>query len=83
MDNSEALGVATLWASVHMLRVLVNRGLVSPNEVDQIYGSILEGLHQGEPTFAATFETQLDPLFSELSQWSERLWIGRGQSNPE
>ena len=82
MGNGEALAIGALWGSVHILRALVNRGLISPNEVDEIYGSMLEGIQQGDPSLAASLEAKLEGVFAELRQWAGERWIGRGETDP-
>lgn len=80
--NSEPLGFASFWAICHLLRIMVNRGLVSPNEVDEIYGSLIEGVQGVDPEFAVTLEERLTPLFAEMKKWAEERWIGKGKTNP-
>ena len=74
--------MAAFSASTHLLRVMVNRGFVSPNEVDEIYSTALECIQAGDEEFAATFESNFGPAFAELRQWAEKQWIGRGKTNP-
>ena len=82
MENEDAIALAALWTSIHNLRILVNRGLASPNEVNEVYGSLVEALQGGDPKFAAMMEQRLEGPFAELRQWAEKLWIGRGKTNP-
>ena len=82
LSNAEAIALAAVWASVHNLRFMVNRGLVSQNEVDEFHSSLLEGFQGGNAELAATLEVEIGPVFIELHQWAEKLWIGRGQTNP-
>ena len=81
-NNATAMATASLWAAVHNLRILVNRGLASPNEVDEVYSSIVEALQHGDPQFAADSERALGLAFADLKQWAEKLWIGKDQTNP-
>ena len=76
------MATASLWAAVHNLRILVNRGLASPNEVDEVYSSIVEALQQGDPQFAARSEQALGQAFAELRRWADKLWVGKDQTNP-
>ena len=80
--NEAALSIASLWASQHILRIMVNRGLVSPNEVDEVHGSILEAMEMADPAFATTVTGPLEAAFVELKQTAESLWIGKGKTNP-
>ena len=82
LDRAEALATASLWASVHNLRILVNRGLASPNEVDEIYGSIIEAIQNGDADFAVRTEAALQGVFVDLKAYAEKLWMGKGQTNP-
>ncbi|HEY1606669.1 MAG TPA: hypothetical protein VGF77_13835 [Allosphingosinicella sp.] len=82
MTNNEPVGFAALWGMIHILRALVNRGLISPAEVDEIYGSMIEGFQSGDARAAAFLEQRLEQPFAELRQWAEKNWIGKGQTNP-
>ena len=82
MKNEAALGLAALWVAVHNLRFMVNRGLVSPAEVDEAFGSICEALSASDPDFAAQTEQKLEPVFLEMKKWAEERWIGKGKTNP-
>ncbi len=82
MDNQEAIAFAALWASVHTLRFMTNRGLISPNEVDEAYGSIIEAVQMGDADYAARVESRLAVTFSEMRKWAEERWIGKEQTNP-
>ena len=45
--TDSAIGIAALWASIHNLRILVNRGLAEPEEVEEFAGAMFEGLQHG------------------------------------
>jgi len=76
-----ALGMAGIMSSVHMMRIMVNRGLVSPNEVETFYAAIIDTLAE-EPELQAITTARLDAPIAEIREWAERLWIGKGQTNP-
>jgi hypothetical protein len=76
MDKLYGIAIGNLWASVHTLRILINRGLVSPEEVDEVYGSLIEGLQSGDPEFAALFESKLEGIFAEMRSYAQKLWKG-------
>lgn len=61
---------------------MVNRGLISPNEVDEAFSSIVEALESGDPAFAALVQSRLQQPFADMRDWADKLWIGKGQSNP-
>ena len=82
MEDAEALALAALWGTIHNLRVLVNRGLVSPTEVDDFASAVFEGVQQGSVTKAAIWETALSPALADLKEVSYKLWSGDGQTNP-
>lgn len=82
MRNEDTVAFAALWASTHTLRIMVTRGLVSPNEVDEVHSSIIEAVQQGDPAFAAMIEARLELPFSEMKQWAEKRWIGTGKTEP-
>ena len=64
--TDSAIGIAALWASIHNLRILVNRGLVEPDEVEDFAGAVIEGLQHGSANEAAVWEAELAPLFAEM-----------------
>ena len=82
MNPALAVAFGSLSGTAHLVRIMANRGLMSPNEVDEIYGSMLEGIQGAGPEFAATIEPKLEAQFAEFRQWAEKLWIGKGKSNP-
>lgn len=45
--RGQSIAIAALWASIHNLRILVNRGFVKPAEVEEFAGAVFEGLQQG------------------------------------
>jgi len=78
----DSVAIAALWGAIHNLRFMINRGLISPNEVEEFAGSIFEGLQSGDENVAAHLEAQLTPMFAEMKEWAVKLWIGREESNP-
>jgi hypothetical protein len=79
--ETSGVGLGALWGSVHLLRVMVNRGLVSPNEVDTIFHGVMEGLNfGGEPN--PEVEAGMEKAFAELRQWAKERWVG-GPNDPE
>lgn len=82
MLEEESVAMAALWGTVHLLRVMVNRGLVSPNEVETIYGGMLEGFQLGDKENAARAEVFLQQPFAEIRQWAKDRWVG-GPNDPE
>lgn len=80
---NEPIGMAAFWAVSHLLRAMVNRGLVSPNELDEIHGSMIEGIQgMSDPEFAAKFEGNLEKPFLEMRATALERWIGKGLTDP-
>lgn len=82
MDDVEALALAALWGGIHNLRVLVNRGLVSPSEVDDFASAVFEGVQQGSANTAAIWETALSPAFAEIKEGADKSWGLRRKWDP-
>lgn len=80
--EQHAVGMAALWGTVHLVRVMVNRGLVSPNEVETIYQGMMEGFELAGEGFATKMESFLEQPFAEIRQWAKDRWIG-GPNDPE
>lgn len=72
MTNS-AIGIAALWASIHNLRILVNRGLAEPEEIEEFAGAVFEGLQHGCANEAAIWESELAPLFAEMKAAARKI----------
>lgn len=75
-------GMSALWGVIHLLRVMVNRGLVSPNEVETIYEGMREGFDTGDPAVAEIADAHLQPAFADLRRTAKEKWIG-GNHDPE
>jgi len=83
MNDSIAVGLAALNGTLHLLRIQVNRGFVSPNEVDTIYSSIVETMEtMASPEMTAIVTAQLDQAIPEIRKFAEQRWVGRGKTNP-
>lgn len=76
MDDSEALALAALWGSIHNLRVLVNKGLAAPADVDTFAEAVFEGMREGSSETSSIWEQQLSPLFAEMRSAAEELASG-------
>lgn len=81
--EDQGIGLAAMWASVHIVRILVNRGLLSPNEVETIYGSMIEGFSYGGREIAAQMGSAVEPSFADFCQEAKKRWIGRENGDPE
>ena len=71
--TDSAICIAALWASIHNLRILVNRGLAEPEEVEELAGAVLEGLQTGCANEAAIWEAELAPLFAEMKAAASKV----------
>ena len=71
--HETGVALAALWASIHNLRILVNRGLVRPEEVEDFAGAVLEGLEEGDAHEAAIWQAELEPLFAEMMVMASEL----------
>jgi hypothetical protein len=76
MANGSGLAMGALWASIHNLRIMVNRGLVSPREVDEVASALFEGLQVGDQEEAAILEVDLTPVFAEMREFAKQAWLG-------
>lgn len=68
--------MGTLWATVHIINSLVKRGLLSPSELDEIYGSLIEGMEGGDPKVAAMFEKRLHRPFADMRTHAAKTYKG-------
>lgn len=83
MNDTQAISMAALWSSIHMLRIMTNRGFVSPAEVETVYSSIVESFETfGSPELAAKTTARLDGIMCEIREYANDRWIGKGQSDP-
>ncbi len=71
---SDNFGLAALSGAMHILRTLVNRGLVSPAEVETIHETLLEVVQGGDEQSAARFEAVFESSFVELRRFASDLW---------
>lgn len=67
-----ALGLAGIWGSVHVLRIMINRGLVSPNEVDEVFEGIMDGL-EGQISVSQLKSNRLFKLYLPRCGSGQRL----------
>lgn len=77
--DTVGLAFGNLWMTVHMLRVLVDWGVFSPEDIEQIYGSLIEGVQGGDPNVAAMVETRLQTVFAEFQIRAAQTWQGANE----
>ena len=67
---------AALHSSLHSLRILANRGLVSPKDLDESLEGVFETLENLPTDWLAIFQKRYDPLFAELKRVAAVRWDG-------
>lgn len=82
MDDGVAVAMAAIATVGHLTRMLANRGLLSPNEVDEIFSSIVEAAQAGSAEMATLIETKLAPAYAAVRETAKERWIGKGQTDP-
>jgi hypothetical protein len=84
VQNATALASGGLIVALHTVRVLANRGLISPNEVETIYTAMTETIERlGSPALESNSTVNIGPMFAEIRQCAEERWIGKGEPDPE
>lgn len=82
--DTAAVGSAALLTSLHILRVLANRGLVSPGEVDTIYEAVTGAMEMlGTEDMQLNNFVNVSGMFVEIQQSANEHWIGKGKTNPK
>ncbi len=69
------LGLASLHASLHSMRMAANAGIVSPQDVDQSLDGVTETLENLPPEFLGMIQPMLDPLFAEIKAAARAKWV--------
>src|SRR3546814_18572057 len=91
MDEIAALALMGISAGVNSLRLMANRGLVSPKEVEEYAESITSHISVADDDpkkaafdqLSATVEALLSPVLAEIRQCAHARWIGRGKERSE
>ena len=65
------MGPPALTAAIHLIRVLASRGLLSPNEVENIYNATIDVIPAGDAEYV---QDQLDPIFTEIREAAQKQW---------
>lgn len=82
-DNT-AIGFAALSSSLNILRILANRGLVSPGEVETIYTEVMEVVERyGSEGLQSNNAVNIGGIFVELRETAKKRWIGQGKTDPK
>ena len=70
-----AIGVAGITTSLHTLRVMANRGVASPEDVEDVYNSILEHLEEWAPKeLTAIVTSNLDQILPSIREAARTNW---------
>jgi hypothetical protein len=71
------LAGAGLGAGLESLRILANRGLARPEEIDDALGGILEMLADAPSGMQSVIKGQLIPKFREIRRVAEANWTAK------
>lgn len=78
------------WATgLHTLRIMANRGLVSPGEVEEVADALTAHLQVDDDDprreafdqLSANIEGLFAPVLAEIRQTAAERWIGKGKTN--
>src|SRR3546814_4841597 len=91
MDEIAALALMGISAGVNSLRLMANRGLVSPKEVEEYAESITSHLSVADDDpkkaafdqLSATVEALLSPFLAVIRHCAHDRWIGGGKEEGE
>ena len=72
------MGPPALTAVLHLIRVLADRGLLSPNEIENLYAATIDVVAEQDADYV---QKQLDPIFVEIRQHAQARWSGH--NDPE
>jgi len=72
------MGPPALTAVLHLIRVLADRGLLSPNEIENLYAATIDVVAEQDADYV---QKQLDPIFVEIRQHAQTRWSGH--NDPE
>ena len=83
IGDGHAIAGAALGVSLHLTRVLANRGLLSPSEAETIFSAMMEPIETaGSEGLQANTVANLGPLMAEIRLWAQERWIGKGKTDP-
>lgn len=75
--DATAVALAALSSSLHIVRILANRGQISPNEVETIYSSIVEITDRlCSEKMQAIVGAHLGGPMSQIRETARRGWQG-------
>ena len=72
------MGPPALTAAIHLVRILAKRGLLSPNEVENIYTATIDVIPKEDADYV---QSQFDPIFVEIREDAQKCWSGH--NDPE
>lgn len=68
MEVGLIFGQAGLWTSIHVLRMMVNNGLATVEDIDAIADIVAEAFDQLPPQANPPSSQPLDVIFADLRQ---------------
>ncbi len=82
--DATAIALAALSVALHNLRIAANRGLVSPNEVESVFSTLMETIEQlGSENLQGNIVTNVGGMMGEIRQTAKERWVGKGKTNPD
>jgi predicted AlkP superfamily phosphohydrolase/phosphomutase len=74
MSPEMALAVASLTASLHAHRILINNGMVSPDEAESVLDAVTRMLERLPDNLSGEFISRYDPMFAAMRQAAKDNW---------
>jgi hypothetical protein len=74
MSPEMALALAALTASIHSHRILINNGLVGPDEVETVLDAITQMIERLPENLSGEFIRRYDPMFAAMKQAAHDNW---------
>lgn len=79
IKDGQALGAAGLSVGMHILRIMSNRGDLSPNEVESIFSTLMETVDRlGSDALQGNAGANISGLMAEIRQNAKARWKGEG-----
>ncbi|MBK8630349.1 MAG: hypothetical protein IPN84_09110 [Sphingomonadales bacterium] len=74
MSPEMAISLASLTSSLHSHRILINNGLVEPEEVEAILDAITSMFERLPEQLSSEFMSRYDPMFAAMRQAAKDNW---------
>ena len=72
--DSFTFGMAGIHLGIHNMLTLAERGLISPEDVDQAFDGVTETLENLQPDLRAKVLHRLEPQFANIKQIAAESW---------